>query len=165
MLGRYIMNKKVAIIYYSFSGNTRGIAERIAKAIGADVFAIDTVKPYTGSYQQVVDQAHKEIAAHIRPEIKPVDIDLSQYDAVVLASPVWWYTYAPAMGTFLDRADLAGKDVYAFATNEGGLGHTLEDFKKAVKGANVHEGLNVRFSNGKQVTTDQEILTWAKAIK
>lgn len=155
---------KCVVLYYSYGGNTRKVAKKIAEAVGADLVEIETVKPYTGSYDHVVDQGQKEVNSGFCPELKQVNVDLNQYDAIVLGSPVWWYTFAPAMNSFLRDTDLSGKSVYPFATNGGWIGHTFKDFAKSCPGADVHAGLNVRFNESSQMTSDGEILKWAKAI-
>lgn len=155
---------KSIVIYYSYGGNTRGIAGKVQKALGADLAEIETVKPYTGDYNAVVDQGQREIDSGFMPEIKSLNVDLSQYDTVVLGTPVWWYTFAPAMKTFLNRADLSGKKVYPFATNGGWIGHTFKDFGKACPGASVQPGLNVRFNEDKQLTSETDIKKWVQNI-
>ena len=126
---------KTLILYYSYGGNTRRIAGKLQAALGADAAEIQTVQPYTGSYDDVVDQGQREVNSGFLPELQPLDIDLSRYDAVILGSPVWWYTFAPAMNAFLRMHDLSGKTVWPFATNGGWLGHTLRDFKSACAGS------------------------------
>lgn len=69
------MGKKLLIVYYSISnGNTKGIAEQIQKATGADIARIETVKPYTGSYNAIVEQGQREVNRGYQPEIKPFGI-------------------------------------------------------------------------------------------
>ncbi len=155
---------KAIVIYYSYSGNTRRVAEEIGKAIGADLAEIQTARPYTGSYDDVVDQGRREVNSGFLPEIKPLNIDLSWYDTVVLGTPVWWYTFAPAMNSFLHGADLTGKTAYPFATNGGWLGHTFKDFEKGCGGASVLPGLNVRFNGDRQLTSDADIQKWVGKI-
>ena len=65
---------KSLIVYYSYGGNTKRIAEMIHKEIGGDIFRIETVKPYTGSYDAVVDQGQREVNAGYCPELKPLNI-------------------------------------------------------------------------------------------
>lgn len=156
---------KAIVIYYSYGGNTRRAAEKIGTAIGADLAEIRTVQPYTGGYDDVVNQGRREVNSGFRPEIQPMDVDLSRYDTVVLGAPVWWYTFAPAMNSFLHGADLTGKTVYPFATNGGWIGHTFQDFAKKCSGAGVRAGLNIRFSEDRQLTPDTDILRWARQIK
>lgn len=152
------------VIYYSYSGNTRRVAEKIGKAVGADIAGIRTVRPYTGSYDDVVNQGQREVASGFLPEIEPLDVALSQYATVILGTPVWWYTFAPAMGSFLHSADLSGKRVYPFAANGGWLGHTFQDIERLCRGADVQPGLNVRFNEDRQLTSDAEIQKWVRRI-
>ena len=65
---------------------------------------------------------------------------------MILGTPVWWYTFAPAVKTVLSAADWNGKTVYPFATNGGWIGHTFRDMKTACAGADVKQGLNIRFA-------------------
>ena len=159
------MTMKTLILYYSYGGNTKGIAEKIHEEIGGEIACIDTVVPYTGSYNQVVDQGQREVEAGFCPELKPLTVALGDYDTIVLGSPVWWYTFAPAMHTFLKQADLAGKTIYPFATNGGWLGHTMKDFAKNCKGTTVKPGLDVRFDGNRQRTSDGELQRWIKTIR
>ena len=115
------------------------------KKTGADILRIETVTPYTGSYNKVVDQGQDEVNRGYCPEIKPLAAGLDQYDRVILGSPVWWYTFAPAMHTFLKSQNWKGKTVYPFATNGGWIGHTFKDFTNACQGADVRPGMNIRF--------------------
>lgn len=156
---------KRIVIYYSYGGNTRRVAEKIGKAIGAELAEINTVQPYTGSYDDVVNQGQREVNSGFLPELQPLNIDLSQYDTVVLGTPVWWYTFSPAMNSFLHSTDMSGKTVYPFATNGGWIGHTFKDFGKACSGASVQAGLNVRFNEDLQLTSDADVLKWAQQIK
>lgn len=135
---------KTLILYYSYGGNTRRVAQMIQKEVGGDLAEIQTVQPYTGDYNAVVDQGQREIDSGFCPELKPLTVDLKDYDTVVLGSPVWWYP---------------------FATNGGWLGHTLKDFAKACKGAEVKPGLDVRFDGARLRTPEKDILRWAKNIQ
>lgn len=155
---------KPIVIYYSHSGNTRRVAEKLAAATGADLAEIRTVRPYTGSYDDVVEQGRREIDSGFLPELRPLDVDLSRYDTVILGTPVWWYTFAPAINSFLHSADLAGKTVYPFATNGGWLGHTFRDMERVCNGACVQAGLNIRFNGSRQLTANADIRRWAERI-
>ena len=153
------------ILYYSYGGNTRKIAAQIQKALGCDTAEIETVTPYTGSYNSVVDQGQQEVNDGFEPEIKPLVKNPADYDTIILGTPVWWYTYAPAVKTVLSAADWAGKTVYPFATNGGWIGHTFKDFEKACHGAAVKKGLNIRFDEHTLRTSEAEIERWIKDIR
>lgn len=156
---------KAAVIFYSLGGNTRKIAQLIAKHANADIFEIETIEPYTGSYENIVDQGQREINSGFMPKIKPLNIDLSKYDTIILGTPVWWYTMSPAMKTFLNSVNLSNKTIYPFATNGGWIGHTFQDLAKACKEAIIKNGLNLEFS-GKTMVTNQKVLeNWLNSIK
>lgn len=156
---------KAIILCYSYSGNTRRIAQMIKEQLGCDCAEIETVKQYPDNYNDTVEVGKREIDGGFMPEIKPLELDLADYDTVILGSPVWWYTFAPAVKTFLSKSDLKGKRVFPFATNGGWVGHTLKDFAKECRNADVREGLSVKF-NGKKLLTDKaDIERWIKSIK
>ena len=108
---------RMLIVYYSVSnGNTRRIAEQMQQATGADIAEIRTVQPYTGSYQDIVDQGQREVERGYKPEIRPLAVDLADYDVIAVGTPTWWYTMAPAVKTFLESREWDGKTVIPFQT-------------------------------------------------
>lgn len=161
--------KKMAVIYYSWSnGNTKRIAERLSKGTGADLIRIDTANPYEGSYEDVVAQGKREVNEGYKPQIKPVDVDLSQYDVIAVGTPTWWYTMAPAVHTFLDQTDFTGKTVIPFMTNGGWPGHVIKDMKKVCKGASSACEMEIKFdsSGGNHLETpEKDIDAWVGQVR
>ena len=155
---------KTLIVYYSYPGNTKSIAEMIQKKTGADILRIETVVPYDNDYNKVVDQGQSEVNRGCCPEIKPLNIDPGQYDTIILGTPVWWYTFAPAMHTFLKTQDWKGKTIYPFATNGGWIGHTFKDIKDACTGAEVKSGMNIKFDEATLRTSVKDIENWIDKI-
>lgn len=155
---------KSLIVYYSYLGNTKSIAEMIQKKTGADILRIETVVPYDNDYNKVVDQGQSEVNRGYCPEIKPLNIDPGQYDTIILGTPVWWYTFAPAMHTFLKTQDWKGKTIYPFATNGGWIGHTFKDIKDACTGAEVKSGMNIKFDEATLRTSVKDIENWIDKI-
>lgn len=157
------------IVYYSWSnGNTERVALELQKATEADIVRIDTAVPYQGSYDDVVEQGQREVNNGFEPEIKPLPIDVNDYDVIAVGTPTWWYTMAPAVLTFLHQHDLSGKTVVPFMTNGGWPGHVIKDMAKACKVAQIKESLEVRFdSNGGDCleTPESEITAWAERVK
>jgi flavodoxin len=135
--------KKMLIIYYSFSGNTKYIAEKIREKTGGDVFEIETVKTYPAEYSALTEEAKRELQAGDLPALKKNPPDMSSYDLILVGGPVWWYTVATPVMSFLRQADFAGKKVSAFCTHEGGIGKFFQHFKEQAKNAVVLEGLDL----------------------
>ena len=140
------MSKSVLVVYYSWSnGNTRAIAEHVADALDADVVAIETSVPYPEDHEATVMQGKREVEAGFMPPIEPLPVDVRDYDHLILGTPTWWYTMAPAMHAFLEDADLSGKRVDAFFTNGGWPGDTAQDLEELCEGADFGSVLEVRF--------------------
>ncbi len=156
---------KKLVVYYSFGGNTRSIARKIAQEIGADIAEIRTVKSYPDDYDVLVSLGKREVESGYVPQLYALGVDPKEYDEIVLGTPVWWYTFAPAVKSFLKSVDWSGKTVYPFATNGGWLGHTPSDFKKALRGAKVEPVLNVKFEEKTLVTPMSTIDAWIAKIK
>ena len=161
--------KKMLVVYYSWSnGNTKRIAEKLAHETGADIARIDTSMPYTGSHEEVVEQGKREVEAGYRPQIRPLSVDISDYEVIAIGTPTWWYTMAPAVLTFLTTYDFAGKTVIPFMTNGGWPGHVIKDMKKKCKGADFMHEMQIQFdSMGKDhlETSESDIDAWIERIK
>lgn len=161
---------KMLVVYYSWSnGNTKKIAEALARAKGAELAALETVTPYTGSHQEVVDQALDETKRGYEPAIKPLGKHLADYDVVAVGTPTWWYTMAPAVKTFLHTNDFAGKTVIPFMTNAGWPGHVIKDMTALAKasGAQVAAPFEVKFDSeggSTQETSKAEVENWIKSV-
>lgn len=144
-------------------GNTEMAAELIQKAVGGDLFEIDTVQPYPQNYQACCDAAREELRTNARPAIKAYVTDLSAYDTIFVCYPNWCGTAPMCIFTFLEHYDLAGKKIAPLCTNEGsGMGSSEKDLQKSCKGAVLLPGLAVR--GHKAAQSEQEIASWAKSI-
>lgn len=161
--------KKLLIVYYSWScGNTERIAKALQAATGADLFRIETVKPYEGTYEEVVDEGQCEVEAGIEPPVKPCPYDLSSYDVIAVGTPTWWYTMAPAVRSFLHGKDFAGKTVIPFVTNGGWEGHVIKDLETACGGAAFAEEFCVRFDSeggDHMETPEAKVAVWCERVK
>ena len=155
---------KILVVYYSLSGNTRAVARRMARALKADVLEIRTVKTYPDDHDVLLGLGEQEVKSGYIPQLQPYRVDLDKYDAILLGTPVWWSTYAPALKSFIKGKDWKGRKVFPFTTNGGTLGHTPSDFRKALRGADVAPILSVRFDERLQVTGEDEIKQWLELI-
>ena len=109
--------KKILVAYFSWGGNTRGVARSIHEKIGGDIFEIRTEKPYPDDYKATVEVAKGEKAADARPAIVGPLPDTSGYDIVLLGFPIWWYVEPMAVDTFVTSVKLDGVTVLPFATS------------------------------------------------
>lgn len=158
------MNK--LIVYFSYTNNTRTIANKIKDKFNCDILEIKTKIPYSDDYQTVVDDEQNSEASNHLPEIEDINIDLSKYDEIILGTPVWWYRPVPAIRTVLTQNDLKGKTIKPFATNAGWLGKTFKEIKSLCPNSNVEEGMNIVFESysDKLVTSEKEIEDWINTL-
>ncbi len=151
---------KVLIIYYSWSGKTHEIAEMIQEKTGADMCRLETVKTYL-PLPEIYQEAKEEVANGYLPELKTTIPDLGSYDLIIIGSPIWWYSIAPAVLTLLSQQDFNGKTVTLFTTHEGELGDYYDSFSHSIQNAKILRGEN--FHNNLFKTPealDNKILAW-----
>ena len=142
-------------------GHTHYAAEFIAKAVNADIFEIDTVKPYAENYRECCMEAVAEIKAKARPEIRGYVDSIAEYDSIFICFPCWCGTAPMCVFTFLEHYDWDSKKIIPLCTNEGsGLANSPKDIAKACTGAVIAEGLSVR---GHQVKDSEDLIAaWAR---
>ena len=146
-------------------GNTERVAEFIQKAVGGDLFEVDTVKPHAKDYYECIEEAQAELRANARPAIKGYVEDISKYDMIFVGYPNWWGQMPMCMCSFLEHYDLSGKKIVPFCTNEGsGLGGSERQLKNICKGATVVGGLSIHGAEAAQ--SEAKVAAWAiKAIQ
>jgi flavodoxin len=156
---------KVAVIYYSFEGNSAFVAEQIGAALKAGVFKLETLddKKRKGFAKYV--WGGRQVFMHKKPPLKPFSIDVASYDLIVLGAPVWAASPAPPILTFIEAAKISGKKIALFCCHAGGKGKAFEKFKAALPG-NTFVG-DIDFVNpaaqDRQKITEQ-INIWAQGL-
>jgi len=111
---------KRLIVYYSLSGNTEEAAKKIAKAIGADLLKLETVKAMPKSFAAQIMVGGGQVAFNHIPKLKPFDIEPSSYDEIILGSPIWNSKGVPAVNAFLKDEKAAAKVSSLFFLSGGG---------------------------------------------
>lgn len=136
---------KTLVAYFSASGVTKKLAQTLADAIGADLFAIEPKVPYTKADLNWMDkQSRSTIEMQnpaSRPEIAGVCKNIADYDTVFVGFPIWWYVAPTIVNTFLESCDLTGKTVVPFATSGGsGMGKTADILRSVCPAADILPG-------------------------
>ncbi len=136
---------KTLVAYFSYSGNTKSIAEKIAEKTGADIFVIDTTYDYPEEYNAVIEQAQQEQRENARPKLSAAVENMADFDTVFIGYPNWWGDMPMAVYSFLDEYDLSKKTVIPFCTHGGsGLSDTVSSIKNEEPNADVKDGLAIR---------------------
>lgn len=146
---------KTLIAYFSWGGNTRGIAEEIQRRTGADLFEITLVNPYSTDYNTVLDEAQRDQNQQVRPEPSAHVEDMGQYDTVILGYPNWWASIPMPIASFLEEYDFSGKTILPFCSHGGGrFGQSLTAIAKLAPDAVMGEGLSIHYSGGSSLSAD-----------
>jgi flavodoxin len=157
---------QTVISYYSLSGNTKYIAEKIREKTGGDVFEIETVRTYPAEYSALTVEAKRELQTGDLPALKKNLPDMSSYGLILVGGPVWWYTVSTPVMSFLRQADFAGKKVSAFCTHEGGIGKFSLHFKEQAKNAVVLEGLDLyKPRQDRRGEVDKALDSWLSKLR
>ena len=145
----------ILIAYFSWGGNTRGIAQEIQRQTGAELFEIELVTPYSTDYNTVLDQAQRDQNAQARPELSVHVEDMDQYDTIILGYPNWWASIPMPIASFLEEYDFSGKTIIPFCSHGGGrFGQSLTAITKLVPDAVLGEGLAISYSGGSSLADD-----------
>lgn len=156
-------NNKILVAFYSYSGNTKKVAEAIHQKVGGDIFEIKTEDSYPDEYRPMTEQAQEEIKKGYRPKLTTSIADITQYDVIYLGSPNWWGTITPQVSSFIDTYDLAGKKVIPFITHGGGgVQRTMSDMTSQCKGKGCNVEQNGWVGSG---NSTQRLDSWLEKIK
>ena len=136
---------KELVVYFSYSGNTEGVANEIVAQTGADVFEIVPQTAYSDDYDTVVDLAREEQRDNVRPEITGTIDNIENYDVIYVGFPNWWGDMPMILYTFFDNYDFSGKTIAPFCTSGGsGLSDTVSEIQSLEPEATVTDGLHIR---------------------
>ena len=137
---------KILVAYFSASGTTGKVAEKLAELAGADIYEIKPRVPYRPADLDWRDKTSRSTIEMndktIRPALADKDADIANYDTILLGFPVWWYVAPTIINTFLESYDFSGKKIVLFATSGGSkLGNTARELKVSLPGdAQLVEG-------------------------
>ncbi|WP_424245838.1 flavodoxin [Elusimicrobium posterum] len=156
---------RVLVVYYSLSGNTRDIAQNIKAKTNADIYEIKTVPPMVSGRQMYMD-VRNQLKTGKYPEIEKDIPNMENYDLIFVGAPVWWYTAATPVLSFLETVDFKGKKVVPFSTQGSNYGKFFEDFNAKAKNAKILQSANFNNLHGKYTQEqDNKISVWLNNLE
>lgn len=155
---------KTLVAFFSASGVTRQVAQKLAAAAQADLYEIKPAVPYTQADLNWRDKSSRSSVEMqnlaIRPQLADTDAKIEQYDRILLGYPIWWYMAPTIINTFLESYDFSGKSIILFATSGGsGFGKSVEELSPSCPNAVIREG---RMLNGNP--SEQELRQWVESL-
>ena len=159
------MANKSLVTYFSASGVTEKVAEKLAEATGADIFEIKPEVAYTSADLNWMDKKSRSSVEmndkSFRPAIAEKCNNISDYDVVYVGFPIWWYVAPTIINTFLESYDFSGKTIVLFATSGGsGFGKTVSELKGSVSDTTVIKEGKV-FNSG---ISKEQLLSWVNSL-
>lgn len=146
---------QMLIAFFSWSGNTRGIAHEIQDQTGADLFEITLTDPYSTDYSTVLMEAQEDQHKQARPKIDNPPKNIDDYDVILLGYPNWWASIPMPIASFLELYDFSGKTIFPFCSHGGGrFGQSLTAIAKLAPDSILKEGLSVHYSGGGTLADD-----------
>lgn len=154
---------KVLVAYFSATGTTKTIAQRIANVTGGDIYEIQPELPYTAADLDWTNrQSRSSVEMHdtkSRPAIKAGNVDVANYDVVFVGFPIWWDLAPTVVNTFIEANHLIGKTVIPFATSGGSsIDNSEKQLREAYPEINWREG---RLLNG---TGEKVLKEWTEKV-
>lgn len=158
------MSRKL-VAYFSASGVTAKVAEKLSEAIGADLYAIEPEVPYTKADLDWMDKKSRSTIEMNNPASRPAIAgkrdNMNDYDTVFVGFPIWWYVAPTIINTFLESYDLTGKTIIPFATSGGSdMGKTNEKLLPSCKGAKLLDGMVFKAS-----VSGADLAKWAEGLE
>lgn len=155
----------VLVAYFSATGTTKGVAERLASAVGADLYEIVPAEPYSDADLNWHDKTSRTTTEQndksVRPGIASEALDLSGYATIYVGFPIWWGEEPRILDTFVESYDFSGKTMIPFCTSGGsGIGSSGKNLEKLTSGATWLDGK--RFGGG---AGEDELRAWADGLR
>lgn len=155
----------VLVVYFSATGTTKGVAEKLASAVGGDLYEIVPTEPYSDADLNWNDKNSRSTKEQddksARPAIESETLDLSGYATIYVGYPIWWGEEPRIMDTFMESYDFSGKTLIPFCTSGGsGIGSSGRNMEQLTSGAAWLDGS--RFSGS---VSEEELRAWADGLQ
>jgi flavodoxin len=155
---------RILVAYFTRTGNTRVIADKVRLALGADAFPIEPAAPYPEDYEATVRQAKRESDSGYRPPLAATVPNIRAYETVFLGFPIWGETVPPVIRSFLAQHDLAGKTLVPFLTHGGyGQGESMAVVRQLAPRTRILDPLLMEADQERR--TIRQVTSWLSRVK
>ena len=157
--------KKSLVIFYSFEGNTKMIAETIANSADAEILELKPENEMKSRGFMKYFHGGKAAIMKNKPKLQPIDTAFDKYDILFIGTPVWAWTYAPPLNTFFSEHSLSNLNIALFCCHGGAKGAIFSKMKRALKGNRILGEIDFRDPLKKETEISQQrAAEWTKKI-
>lgn len=154
---------KTLIVYFSWSGHTRTVANIIHELTGSDIVEIEVEEPYSNVYDEVTARARYELDNDIRPALVTRVENMDEYDTLIVGTPIWSSRLAPPVKSFLSGYDLSGKKILPFCTHGGsGTAQSVNNIREVCPDSEILQSLAV--SGSQAANSRNNVERWLKSV-
>lgn len=154
------------VVFFSFEGNTKFIAETISKTVNADIMELKTSKKYPTEGFGKFFWGGKSVIFGEKPELINDSVDLNRYETVFIGTPVWAGTYAPPVKSFISQYKIQGKRIALFASHGGGgAKKCFAKLKEALPGNEFIGEIEFVEPNKNMMDSSNQTIRWASAFQ
>ncbi|MCD8251410.1 MAG: NAD(P)H-dependent oxidoreductase [Phocaeicola dorei] len=157
------VGKTPLIVYFSWGGNTREVAEIIRDITGGDIVELELVEPYSSVYGELTTRADEEVRNDVRPALTTRIKNMDSYDTLIVGTPIWSDHATPAVKSFLDSYNLSSKKIALFCTHVGsGTAKSVDDIRKICPDSEILQSLAVYGSRAGN--SHDDVKQWLRTI-
>lgn len=157
---------KTLVVYYSYEGNTKELVDYIKSIKQVDTLQLKVIdeKPTKSMFRFV--WGGMQVYMKKKPHLEKYEVDLNTYENIIIATPCWFGSYAPAIHTFISENKIEDKNIYLLVSNGGNLRHTFDDFKKALKGNRIVGTLDLVYPKKNGIEkAKEEVKKWLERLQ
>ena len=155
---------KTAVVFYSYDGNCKYTARQIGSLLKADLVQVEPVKEKRRPKFAMFFSGGIQVVFNKKPALKPYAFDASQYDLLILGTPVWAGSPAPAIKIFLSQTKISGKKIALFVCHAGGPGKAMDKLKAELKDNTIVSEIDLHTPALNAEKAMQQIEEWVKTL-
>ncbi|AZO94491.1 NAD(P)H-dependent oxidoreductase [Halocella sp. SP3-1] len=150
---------KNLVLYYSLNGNTDFVAKKLAEKLDADIVMLEPIKDYPKGFVKYIIGGFQSLFK-IKVAIKPIEVNLADYDQIVIGSPVWAGSMTPPIRSLLTDKQIEGKNVVLFCTYQGQAGKVFDHIEELIGKNNIIDRFEFKNPLKNMETTIKSIEKW-----
>jgi flavodoxin len=156
---------KILVVYYSLDGNTRYIAQKIAQGAGGDILELEPEREIPRGNFMKFFWGGRQVITREKPKLKPFYKNPWEYDLIFIGTPVWAWSYAPAIASFFEKVSMKEKKAAFFCCHGGSMGSTLHKMENKLADTEIMGRIDFQEPlRGDKEKIENDIKVWVDGV-